>query len=385
LRGIKKVEPEIFTPILMMKAQRLPDPKEIIAKIGEGFIEPKYDGFRLQAHYDGKTVKLFSRGLEDVTYMYPDIVEGVKKEVKVQNIIFEGEAIGFDPYTGNFLPFQETVQRKRKYDIAEKAQEIPLRMFAFELLYLNGKSHLNTPLKDRIKILSKHIKVSGDIFKDTLLLSPEEPVSTTENLVISFDVAISKGLEGIMVKRSEGLYQPGARAFNWIKYKRSQSTKIEDTIDCLVMGYDKGKGKRSGFGIGAFLAGIYDKKEDMFRTVAKIGTGLSDDEWREIRKRADKLASDKKPALYDVDKLMGVDVWIKPEIVVEIQADEITRSPTHTAGRVMEPSKSGKATQVKTSGYALRFPRLKRFRDDKAPEDVTGLDEVEDMYREQSR
>src|SRR3989344_3093884 len=141
----------------MVKAQRLPSTKDIFEKIGEGVVEPKYDGFRLQVHYKktGKeaNVKLYSRGLEDVTYMYPDIVAGVKKEVQADEIILEGEAIGFDEYTGNFLPFQETVQRKRKYDITEKAKEIPLKMFVFEILFRNGGSYLDSPLQQRIALL----------------------------------------------------------------------------------------------------------------------------------------------------------------------------------------------------------------------------------------
>jgi DNA ligase-1 len=146
------------------------------------------------------------------------------------------------------------------------------------------------------------------------------------------------------------------------------------------MGYDYGKGKRADFGIGAFLVGVYDEKNDVYKTVAKIGTGLSDDEWRELKKRSDKFKSAKQPAIYDVDKMMSVDVWIKPEIVVEIKADIITRSTMHTAGRVLKPSKSGSAFDVETPGYALRFPRLVSFRD-KKPEDSTSLKEVEELFK----
>lgn len=386
IKAMDSLEPEVFTPILMMKAQRLPTPTDIFEKLKTAVIEPKYDGFRLQAHYkkSGKDagVKLYSRGLDDVTYMYPDVVEGIKKEMNADSAIFEGEAIGFDEYSGNFLPFQETVQRKRKYDIDEKVKEIPLKMFAFELVYLNGKSLLEEPLADRVAAMRKVIKPTGDIHKDTLLLSPEDEMKSEKDLHRSFDDAIAKGLEGIMVKKKDGFYQPGARGWNWIKFKRSYSSKIDDTIDCLVMGYDKGKGKRADFGIGAFLVGIYDEKEDIYKTVAKIGTGLSDDQWKEMYERCEAIASATKPALYDVDKAMNVDVWVKPEIVVEIKADELTRSQMHTAGRVMEKTKTGNAEQVKTPGYALRFPRLTKFRD-KKPEDVTALKEIKEMFKAQ--
>lgn len=383
LKGIENIEPRIFTPILMMRAQRLPVLEEIIKKIGKGIVEPKYDGFRLQIHYDGKEVRLYSRGLDDVTFMYPDIVEGIKKEVVCDSIILEGEAIGFDPYSTSFLPFQQTVQRKRKYNIEEKVDEIPLKMFAFEMLYADGKSYLREPLEHRIETMKKCIKLTGDIHEDTLLISPESIQDSAKGLEKEFEEAISKGLEGIMIKKIDGEYQPGARGWNWIKYKRSESSKIDDTIDCVVMGYDTGKGKRVSFGIGAFLVGIYDEKEDMYKTVAKIGTGLTDDEFREMKRKCDTVESSHKPALYDTADDLKVDVWVKPQIVVEIKADEITRSSMHTAGRTMKKTQSGRGMEVDMQGYALRFPRLTRFRDDKKPEDATTLQELEDMFKEQ--
>lgn len=388
VKGLKKIKPLIFTPILMMRAERLSSAKDIIEKIGRCAVEYKYDGLRLQAHFkknqNGK-VELFSRNLEDVTFMYPDLVEGIRKEIIASEIVFEGEAIGFDPHSGTFLPFQETVQRKRKYDIEAKAKEIPLKLFAFELLYLNGKNFLDVPYLERRRALEKSIKLTGDIFKDTLLVASENIIDDPKKLELMFDDAVSKGLEGIIAKKLTGIYKPGAREWNWIKYKRSYSAKIEDTIDCLVMGYDYGKGKRAGFGIGAFLVGVYDEKQDKFLTVCKIGTGLLDEEWRELKKRADKFKSHNTPPLYDVDKLMVVDVWMEPSIVVEIKADEITKSSVHTAGRKLKASKSGKAFEVDIPGFALRFPRLERFRDDKRPEEVTTLREVNKMFKSQRK
>lgn len=376
-KALKKTKPRLFIPILMMRAERLSSGKEIIEKIGRGAVEPKYDGFRLQIHFrrdktakskeQREEVRLYSRNLEDVTYMYPDLVKGVKKEIKADEIICEGEAIGFDPYSGNFLPFQETVQRKRKHDIEEKAKEIPLKLFIFELLYLNGESMLHKPFQERRRRLAPLVKETGDVFKDNVLIAADEIIDDPKLLDKMFDEAIAKGLEGVVVKKLDGIYQAGARGSNWIKFKRSYSSKIEDTIDCLVMGYDFGKGKRTGFGIGAFLAGIYDEKNDVFLSVAKIGTGLTDEEWREMKAKSQKLKVKSKPALYKVDKLMDVDVWVSPRIVVEIKADELTKSPIHSAR------------------YALRFPRLERFRDDKRPEDVTTLKEYEKMYHSQKK
>lgn len=385
--GLKDIRPQLFTPILMMRAERLSSGREIIEKIGKCVVEPKYDGFRLQIHFDKskKDVRLYSRNLENVSYMYPDIVSAIKNQVKAKEVIFEGEAIGFDPQTGGFLPFQETVQRKRKYGIEEKAKEIPLKLFLFELLYHDGKSYIAEPLMLRRKKLAQLIAISADSAKDLVMIAAGELIDDPKKLELMFDEAITKGLEGILAKKLTGVYQPGARGWNWIKFKRSYAAKVEDTVDCLVMGYDFGRGKRAQFGIGAFLAGVYDKKKDAYVTLAKVGTGLSDEEWRQLKKRADKFKTEKKPAAYDVDKLMEADVWIKPEIIVEIRADEITKSPVHTAGRLLKPSKSKTALEVDTPGFALRFPRLERFRDDKRPEELTSLEEVEKLYKRQKK
>jgi len=377
VKGLVDVKPAVFNPILMARAERLSSGDEIIAKIGTCAVEPKFDGFRLQAHFlkDKKEVKLFTRNLEEVTFMYPDVVEGIVNQIDAQEVIFEGEAIAFHPQTGEYLPFQETSQRKRKYDIAQKAKEIPLKLIVFDLLYLNGKSMIDQPYKERRKRLAQIIKNEGAI-----ILSDEHTVDKGKEIEVLFDDALSQGLEGILAKRLDGVYQAGARGWNWIKLKRSYSARLDDTIDALVMGYYVGQGKRASFGIGAFLIGVYDNKSDQFVTIAKIGTGLTDEEWRGLAVRGTKLKAREKPPLYVVDAFLTPDIWVEPHIVVEIRADEITRSSIHTAGRVMKTSKSGSAFDVDIPGYALRFPRLEKFRDDKKIEDTTSLKEIESMY-----
>jgi len=374
INALKEITPEVFTPIIMMRAERLSSAEEILKQIGACLVEPKFDGFRLQVHYKKGTVlkgpvlkrtvpevKLFSRSLEDVTFMYPDIVEGVKKQFDADEIIFEGEAIGYDVKTGKFLPFQETVQRKRKYDIEEKAKEIPLRLFAFELLYKDGESFINQPFIKRRKALEESINTKRDLKNEIVVIADEEKVSEPSRLEELFDKNVKEKLEGIIAKKIDGVYKPGAREWNWIKYKKSYSAKIKDTIDCLVMGYDLGKGKRTAFGIGAFLVGVYDDKKDEFLTVAKIGTGLTDEEWKQLKVKSSKLKVKDKPKNYLVNKMIECDVWLTPKIIVEIRSDEITKSPVHTAS------------------FALRFPRLERFRDDKNPNEVTTLKELELM------
>lgn len=395
LKGLLNVKPAVFTPILMARAERLSSGEEIIKKIGKAAIEPKYDGFRLQAHYKKiksnyssnkvekfpSNVKLYTRNLEEVTYMYPDVVQGILRQINAKEAIIEGEAIAFSLETGEFLPFQETTQRRRKYGIEEKAASTPLKLMVFELLYVDGKKLISEPYTLRRERLAKIIGKG-----DTIILAQETVTDNPHVIETSFDEYLTAGLEGILAKRLDGAYQAGARGFNWIKLKRSYATSaLNDTIDCLVMGYNYGQGKRTGFGIGAFLIGVYDKEQDKYVTVSKVGTGLSDEEWRELAKRGNTLKSREKPPLYEVDKLLEPDVWVEPEIVVEIRADEITRSPFHTAGRTLKASKSGKAFDVDQPGYALRFPRLEKFRDDRKPEDVTSLKEVEEMFAKQKK
>ncbi|MBI3980859.1 ATP-dependent DNA ligase [Candidatus Microgenomates bacterium] len=408
LAGLKKTKPVVGTPILMTRAERLTGGEEIVKKIGRCAIEYKYDGFRLQVHFSKKVksqkakvkidgqnlglfeddkkefVRLFSRNLEDVTNMYPDVVQGVIDQIKAEEAIFEGEAIAFSTKTGEFLPFQETVQRRRKYDISQKAEEIPLRLVVFELLYVNGESLLETAYQERRKKLES-IFVNHDktnLAKKTVVLSEIQICDKAKKIDEIFSEAIRKGLEGIMAKKLQGVYQAGARGWNWIKYKKSYSAKLEDTIDAVVMGYDFGQGKRQGFGIGDFLIGVYDSQTDKFLTVAKIGTGLTDEEWRTLKVSSSKYQAASIPKRYVVDKAMKCDAWVEPKMVVEINADEITRSPVHTAGRKMGKSKSGTAETVIVPGFALRFPRLKTFRE-KQPEDATTVEEIEKMYKRQ--
>ncbi|OGK30091.1 hypothetical protein A3F29_04930 [Candidatus Roizmanbacteria bacterium RIFCSPHIGHO2_12_FULL_33_9] len=362
---LKEIEPEVFTPIIMMRAERMSSGDEIIKKIGVCAVEPKYDGFRLQIHKKGNEVKMYSRNLDDVSHMYPDIIEGIIKQIKETSIIIEGEAIGYSPKTGEYLSFQDTVQRKRKYDIETMKMAVPLRLFLFDLLYLGRKSYINQEFKKRRDQLEKLVKISGNQKIDTILLAPQTIENSGSSIEKRFDEAVSKNLEGIIAKKIDGIYKPGAREWNWIKFKKSYSSKIIDTIDCLIMGYDFGKGKRTGFGIGAFLVGVYDKKNDSYVTVAKIGTGLTDEEWKELKKRSENKKTLKKPIIYKTNDQIDSDIWIKPSIVVEIKSDEITNSPLHSAG------------------LALRFPRLERFRDDKSPDDVTSFEEVKKLYLSQ--
>ncbi len=368
LSGVEKLEVRVGSPIRSELCERLPSPDKIIEKMGEVDAQYKYDGFRVQIHKTQDEVRMFSRNLEEMTHMFPELSEATKKQIKAKSVILDSEALAYNPESDEFLPFQETTKRRRKHGIEEMAEKLPLKAFVFDILYLDGKSLINNPLRERMETLKRVLPED-----DVLIRTKNQTIKDPKILATLLEDAISKGLEGLVVKKLESPYEAGARNFNWVKLKRHSAGELNDTLDCVILGYITGKGKRTAFGAGALLVGVYDKKSDEFVTVSKIGTGLTDEEWREIHKRADKISLDHKPAR--VNSNIVPSVWIKPEIVIEILADEITRSPVHTAGR----------TETGT-GYALRFPRLVSFRGlDKKAEDATTVEELIEMYRQQGR
>jgi len=374
--GVAHVKPKVGTPILSMRAERLTSTEEILEKGGgKVAVEPKLDGLRAQLHVTKNETRIYSRGLENVTAMYPDLVKAAIRQLaeKVDEVILDGEAIGFDPKTGKYLHFQQTSQRKRKYDIDLFSKNIPLKLIVFDCLYLDGKSLIDEPYSERRKVVEKlcgpsFAKASAGQAK-TIIPAEMKIVSDPKELEKMFGQTLKQGLEGIMAKKLDGEYQAGARGWNWIKLKgsylpagRQVLGKLIDTVDAVVMGYDFGQGKRSSFGVGAFLIGVYDQKSDSFKTVSKVGTGLTDEEWRQLVVSGKKLLVKEKPQNYDVNKIMSCDVWLKPKLVGEFRADELTKSPMHTAG------------------YALRFPRLVQWRE-KNPEDTSSLKEILEMVK----
>lgn len=363
LKGLKGLKISLGIPIMPALCQRLPTAEEMIKKMGKVAVEPKYDGQRLTVHFDkGRLVRIFTRNLENVTKMFPDIVEALSREVKAKSAILDGEAIGIDLKTGNFLPFQETIKRKRKYQVKEMVKQIPLKFFCFDILSKDGQDLLKVPFNKRRKILEKILSPRNAI----IVLSPQIVTDDPHVVKLYHDEQVKKGLEGAVLKKWRAPYDPGKRGYTWVKFKQEKGKKgggLADTLDCLVMGYYKGRGRRAKFGIGAFLVGIMKKGE--FLTISKVGTGLTDAQWREMHRRCEKVKTGRKPKQYKVAKNLTPDVWTAPGLVVEIEADNITKSPIHTAK------------------YALRFPRLIRFRDDKNPDQATTLKEVEKLYKMQ--
>ncbi len=355
-------------PIRPALAERMPNAEEAVKRLGDTFAaEPKFDGFRVAVHKNGDDVKLFSRNLENMTAMFPDLVLGVKREVKAKSAIMEGEAIAYNPQTEEFLPFQETTKRRRKYDIEAKSKELPLVLFAFDILYLNGSDITQKPQKERRKLLESILMKHNLVIRQ----AEERILHTAAEITNFFNEAVSEGLEGLMLKKLDSPYKAGGRGFHWIKFKRSSAGELTDTLDCVLLGVYAGKGKRTDFGVGGLLIGVYDKKTDKFDTISRLGTGLTDEEFREVNEIAKKLKVSHKPAR--VYSKIEPTYWVEPKVVMEIYADEITKSPNHTAGENEEGI-----------GFALRFPRLVKFRDkDKRAEDATTVDEIKKLFASQ--
>ena len=339
-------------------------------------MEGKWDGLRVQIHFDkgrsrqaatqeelfssgGKSfTRIFSRNLDNITNMFPEINQAME-QLKVNSIILDGEAVGYDTKTGKLLAFQETIQRKRKHGVGAMSQTVPIRVFVYDILALNGENLITKPFRERRKLLEKIFTKRQD---NILNLADQEIVSEAKRLTELRQHYLDLGLEGVMCKKLTTAYQAGSRNFNWVKFKKSAGGELMDTIDAVVMGYYQGKGKRTGFGMGAFLVGVTDEKGRV-GSIAKIGTGLTDEQWKELVVKCKKLETKEKPGEYLVAKNLNCDVWVKPEIVVEIMADEITKSPIHAFE------------------LALRFPRLINFREDKGVNEATSKKELERLFK----
>jgi DNA ligase 1 len=238
--GIEAVEclgVRIGNPVRPALAERLPSAEAIIAKLGRAAVERKYDGFRCQVHKAGDDIKIFSRNLEDMTASFPEIVEGARRQVVASTAIFEGEALAYNPLSDEYLPFQQTVRRRRKHGVKETAAELPLRLFAFDVLYADGERVMERSYTERHAIL-EHAVEAGD----TILISEAHTTGEPRELLEVFNDSIQHGLEGIVAKRPDSPYQAGARNYNWVKLKRAQAGNLQDTVDCVIVGYIYGRG-----------------------------------------------------------------------------------------------------------------------------------------------
>ncbi len=369
LEAVKAFRIELGRPIRCMLAERLPTPEEIIEKLGKASAEWKMDGLRMQIHKDGDKIVIFSRRLENLTEQFPDACELARTHIKPERAIVECEACAVDPDTGDLLPFQELMHRRRKYGIEQAAKEYPVALYMFDVLYVDGRDVTVEPYIERRRLLEQII-VQDEWVKVIPNIITDDP----EELERFFEEAVQLGCEGLMVKDLKAPYRAGAREFSWIKLKREYRAEISDTIDLVIIGAYHGRGRRAGK-YGAFLLAAYDPENDVFKATTKVGTGFTDEDLAKFKELLDPLRIPHKHPR--VVSLTEPDVWFVPKIVIEVIAAEITLSPTYPCG--MNAIRKG-------SGLALRFPKFTgRIRFDKAPEDATTEKELIEMYKQQLR
>lgn len=360
-KDLGKISIQIGKPIKVMLAQK-------VATIEDGFealgkpcaIEYKYDGFRLIIHKNSKEIILFTRRVENVTKQFPEVVEYVKKYVEGKSFILDSEAVGYDRKTKEYKPFQEISQRiRRKYDIEELREKLPVEINVFDIIYYDGKSFLEEPFAKRTALIKKIIK--NHPYK--IIHAKQIITSDVGKAKEFYKHALRDNQEGVMMKSLTARYQPGKRVGHMLKIKPE-----ERDLDLVITGAEYGKGKRSGW-LSSFILSC--RKGNEFLEIGKVGTGIkekspeiSPEEKSEQAITFKELTEKIKPLII---KEEGKKVKIKPKIVVAITYQEIQRSPNYN------------------SGWALRFPRFTALRPDKGINEISTLDEVEKDYKNQKR
>lgn len=338
---------KLFRPYQFMNAHKVDDPREIFEKLkGKQIIfEIKYDGARLQIHIKAgrkPSMKFYSRRLNDDTSAMPDLVEALSKAWRGGDAIIEGEAVAFDPTLKKRLPFQSVLMRLgRVHNIEEKVKEIPLILFLFELVYHDGRDLMNVAQSERRRELEK-------------LFRPTERVKMTESIVTDkiaeqqkfFKQAIKAGHEGLMAKDPDAVYTPGQRSDNWMKIKPAF-----ETLDVVVVGGIYGSGRRRGL-LSSLVVAIRD--DENFKTVGKVGTGFSEEILRDLTRRLE-------PKIITA---RGRNVEIEPEMVIEVDFQDIQKTSAYEAG------------------YVLRIPRFKRERTDKSVREADTLARLKKLYKQ---
>lgn len=403
---LNKLKIEPGTPVASKLVEREKTMEKVWERMGECIVQPKLDGLRAQIHfgptsknkssslchsgrdpeselrgeeipdqvrddknvYESSEVRIFSRNMENMTSMFPDLVKAVEN-LGVESIVLDSEAIGYDYKNEKYLPFQETIQRKRKHGVDEKAGEVPIKALVFDLLFLNGKDLSREPVERRMQLLEEIVNNQKQNDRNQIELLDTQVMKSADSMEQYFEDRVGEGLEGIIVKKLGTFYDPGTRNYDWIKMKASLKKGMVDTIDGVVLGYYHGKGVRSKNGIGAILIGIFDEKSGEYKSVAKVGTGITDELFVTMKKDLMGITTKLKPGNYDIQSNIEPDVFVVPEIVVEVEADEVTRSKMHTAAK----DKDGR-------GLSMRFPRLKVWnRQDKDVSQATSVGELEKM------
>jgi len=367
---IKKFKISLFSPIRPMLADRVQSEKDVIKKMPEQFIaEYKLDGERVQIHKQSDKIILFSRRLENITQYYPDIVERIGKTLNVNEGIFEAEIVPINENTGEFLPFQELMHRRRKYKLDKAVSQYPITVNFFDVLYYDKKDCLNLECSERRKILEQI--VHEDNFSK---LVPMLFVKNENEVEDFLENSINSGCEGLMLKSPSAPYRAGMRGSNWLKLKREYRNELGDSLDLIVIGAYFGRGRRTGL-YGTLLLATYNPENDNLPSICKVGTGFTDESLDQLYQiLSNKVTLKKNPRIVSE---MEADIWFEPELVLEIVASEITLSPIH---------KTGLDLIRKSSGFALRFPKFTgKIRYEKAVEDASTGEEVFALYKRQSK
>ncbi len=340
LRGIGIT---LFTPVKPMLAEMSYDIEDVIRRHGgRTALEYKFDGARIQVHRKGERIRVFSRRLSDVTSSLPDVVEVIKERVSAEEVVLDGEvtAVGEG---GRPLPFQGLMRRfRRVHEVEELVELIPLRLHLFDILYLEGRSLIDEPYERRWDLLSGVC--------DEELLAERIITGDASEAEAFLEEAVRAGHEGLMAKRLDSDYTPGRRGKKWFKIKPAE------TLDLVIVAADWGHGRRRGWLSNYHLA-AWDEEEGVFKVIGKTFKGLTDEEFGEMTRRLLRLRVRETPYT----------VYVQPRVVVEVAFNEIQRSPHYP------------------SGFALRFARIKRIREDKGPEEADTLRRVRELYEEQFR
>ena len=370
IEQIKKFQIKLFSPIRPMLADRIKSEEDTVKKFQEEFAaEFKLDGERAQIHKQKDRIMIFSRSLENITSYYPDIVEKISERIVAENVILEAEVVAMNSNSGDFLPFQELMHRRRKYEIDEAVAKYPITVNFFDILFSDEKNCMDMKYLERRKLLEKIIK--QDNFAR---LIPMSVIESEEQILEVLENSINSGCEGLMLKHLDSTYRAGIRGSNWLKLKREYQNELGDSLDLVVVGAFFGKGRRTGK-YGTLLLASYNDEEDTFPSICKVGTGFTDESLDQLYQiLSPKVTLKKNPRIVSE---MEADVWFEPELVIEIVASEITQSPIH---------KTALDKIKENAGLALRFPKFTgKIRTEKNSEDASTDEEVIALFKVQKK
>ena len=339
--GLAKLNLTPGTPVKPMLAQLSPPVAEIIPEMGTAICETKYDGIRLQVHRNGNEIKIFTRRLENITSALPEIVKLFDENLPHDDYIVEGEVIA--TRDGKPLPFQNILHRvRRKYNVEEAMENVPLKLYLFDLLYYK-EPMIDEPLMVRRETLEEIVDTNDDGMNlSTMIVGTPDNIDEIEEL---FNSSIAAHHEGIMIKNASEPYIPGIRGKKMLKYKAEP-----ETLDMIVVGGTYGIGKRGDF-VGSYLVALRDENDE-FKTVAYAATGLDDATLEYLTGKMKEIEISTK----------GREIVVEPKIVLEIAFSEIVESPEYE------------------TGYSIRFPVVKNIRKDKGPGDVDTVERLLSMY-----